>query len=200
VFIDMAIGNLDGTTNTMGGAEIQLGDRAYVKNALAELPGTIDLAFNRATNELSLLNAVPIKKSGKVVGFLTGRSDGTALSEIIDDTGSGESGCGYIINGEGTVIAHPDRDLVLSEFNAIEAVKEDKSLKSVAGLIETILVGKSGISNYSYDGNDLYAGYSPIEGTDWTLVIVAKEDEVLGAISHMRNSIIILIIFAGKKR
>lgn len=58
IFIDMAIGSLDGTANTMGGAQIQLGDREYVKNALAGLPGTIDMTPNRATNELSLLNAV----------------------------------------------------------------------------------------------------------------------------------------------
>lgn len=195
-FLDMAIGSLDGTTNTMEGTQIQLGDRGYVKNTLAGLPGTIDLTFNRATNELNLLNAVPIKKAGKIVGFLTGRSDGTALSELIDDTGSGESGYGYIINGEGTVIAHPNREMVLSQFNAIEAVKEDESLKSVAVLVETILEEKSGISNYSYEGNDLYAGYSSIEGTDWTLVIVANEDEILGSISTMRNSVISLIILA----
>ena len=195
-FLEMAIGTLDGTTNTMEGAQIQLGDREYIKNALAELPGTMDLAFNRGTNELSLLNAVPIRKSGQIAGFLTGRSDGAALSELIDDTGSGETGYGYIINGEGTVIAHPNRDMVLSQFNAIEAAKEDKSLNSVATLIETILEEKSGISNYSYDGNDLYAGYNPIEGTDWILVIVANEDEVLGSISLMRNNMIILIIFA----
>lgn len=192
-FIDMGIGGLDGTTLIISGAQINLGDRQYVKNALADLPGTMDLTLNRATNELNLLSAVPIKRGGKTVGFLNGCSDGNALSEIVDDTGFGENGYGYIMNGVGTVIAHQNRNLVLDQNNAIELVKEDKSMESLAKLTERMIDEKSGIGDYSYNGNELYAGYAPIEGTDWIFVIVADKNEVLAAIPTMRNSIFALV-------
>ena len=63
--------------------------------------------------------AAPIHNDGIVVGALIGRRDGNALSEITDDTGYGENGYGYIIDKKGTVIAHPDRERVLNQFNPI---------------------------------------------------------------------------------
>ena len=49
---------------------------------------------------------------------------------------------------------------------------------------------KSGVSTYSFDGKDLYAGYAPIKGTDWTMVIVANQDEVLKEIPTMTRNIV----------
>ena len=193
-FIGMSLGGLDGKARTMEGVQVDLGDRQYVKNALADTSGTIDLVVDRVSNELSLLSAVPIKKEGEIVGFLNGRSDGNALSEIVDETGFGETGYGYILNGEGTVIAHPNREMVITQNNALEMAKENKALESIAELTRKVLDEKSGISDYAYNGNELYAGYEAIEGTDWVLVITANKDEVLKAIPVMQNRVAILLI------
>lgn len=192
-FLDIAVSHANGTTYIVDGTTIQLGDRDYIKKALGGKASVSDLTVNRATNDLSLLYAAPIVKDGKIVATLTGRSDGNSLSDIIKDTGFGNSGYGYIINSEGTTIAHPNKDMVLGQYNAIEKVKDDDSLKSLVILIETILEEKAGVTDYSFNGEDLCAGYAPIEGTDWTLVITANEDEVLSAIPAMRSSIITLI-------
>ena len=60
--------------------------------------------------------------------------------------GYGENGYGYIINGNGTIIAHPDREKVINQFNPIEEAKNDKSMESHAELIEKALAERNGTS------------------------------------------------------
>jgi len=142
--------------------------------------------------------ATPIEKNGKIVGALIGRRDGNALSMITDDAGFGNSGYGYIINSSGIVVAHPDREKVINQFNPIEESKNNESLKSSADLFEKILVEKTGVSDYSFEGNNLYAGYAPIEGSEWIFIITANQDEVLSSIPELENSImnVLLIVLA----
>jgi len=192
-FLDIGVVYPNGTTYLASGGTIQLGDRDYIKRAFNGEVTVSDLTINRATNELSLLYAAPIKNNGKIVGVLVGQRDGNALSNIIDGTGFGENGYAYMINNIGTVVAHPNRDRVINQFNPIEEVKNNINQKSVAELFEKILKEKEGISSYSFEGNDLYAGYAPIENSDWMLIITANEKEVLSAIPKMRTNIIVSV-------
>lgn len=192
-FLDFAVIEPNGTAYLLDGGTAPLGDRDYVVRAFKGERSFSDVTVNRVTNELSLLYAVPIDDNGKIVGVLVGRSDGVALSNTIDDTGYGNSGYAYIINREGTVIAHPNRDRVLNQYNPIEESKNDESQKSVAELFERILQEEAGVSSYSFEGNDLYAGYTPIDGTDWTIVITALREEALFAIPQLQKSIVVIM-------
>jgi methyl-accepting chemotaxis protein len=193
-FIVLGVVQLDGTTNYSDGSTSQLGDRDYIKKALSGEINVSDLLVSKVTNSVVLMYAAPIKQDGKVVGALIGRRDGNALSEITDDTGYGESGYAYIINDKGIVVAHKDREKVLNQFDPIELSKNDDSLKSLATEFEKILKEKTGISSYTFDGNDLYAAYSPIKDSNWTLVITANKNEVLSEMSSLANIIMIIMV------
>ncbi len=194
-FLGIAVVQPDGTAHYSDGTISQLADRDYVNKALNGENNVSDLIVSRVTNSIVVMYAVPIERDGKVVGALIGRRDSTALSAITDDTGFGTSGYGYIINNNGTVVAHPDREKVLSQFNPIEAVKNDESLKPVADLFEKILSEKTGTGTYTYEGDELYAGYAPIEGSEWNIVITADKDEVLSAIPELVGIITKVLIF-----
>ena len=193
-FLDIAVVKPNGEAKYSDGTVSQLGEREYVKKALAGESNVSDLILSKVTNEVVLMYAAPIEKGGKIVGALVGRRDGNALSLIADDTGFGDSGYGYMINGSGTIIAHPDREMVMSQFNPIEGSKNDKTLISIANLFDKVLGEKSGVSNYSYNGSDLYAGYAPIEGSDWIFIITANQNEVLSAIPQLQSVIIKVLI------
>lgn len=192
-FLDLAVVQPDGSAYYSGGNVNQLGDRDYIKKALAGETNVSDLIVSRVTNEVVLMYAVPIKKDGNVVGVLIGRRDGNALSDIVDDAGFGNEGYGYMINSQGTVVAHPNREMVLNQFNPIEENKNDPSLTSLASLFEKVLADKEGVSSYSFNNQDLYAAYTPIDASDWIFVITANEEEVLSAIPALQKDILILI-------
>ncbi len=189
-FLEIAVVKMDGTASYPDGTTSELGDRDYVQKALKGETNVSDVIISKVTNEPVIMIATPIHDGGKVVGALIARRDGNALSEIVDDTGYGQNGYGYIINSKGTVIAHPDRDKVLNQFNPIEEVKENPALSSLSALFQKVTAEKTGINSYTYEGRDLYAGYAPIEGTDWIFVITADKNEVLSAIPVMQNTIL----------
>jgi len=208
-FADIAVVEPDGTAYYSSGATSQLGDRDYIKKALSGETNVSDLLISRVTNEIVFMYATPIMKDGKVVGALIGRREGNTLSEILQDVIYGNEGYGYIINDKGTVVAHPDGDKVTNQWNPIEEAKNDESQKSVALHFEKILQERTGVSQYSYQGNDLYSAYKPIEGTNWIIVITANKNDVLSAIPEILIDIvvavtiilivsIILVYFIGK--
>ncbi len=194
-FLDIAVVYPDGKAYYSSGTVSNLGDREYVKKALSGEPNVSDLIMSKITNQVVLMYATPIEKDGKVVGALVGRRDGNALSLITDDAGFGESGYGYIINNSGTVVAHPDREKVMNQFNPILGVKNEESLTSLATLFEKVIGEKTGVSDYTFEGNNLYAGYAPIEGSNWIFIITANQEEVLSSIPELQ-SIILKVLLA----
>ncbi|WP_353096454.1 methyl-accepting chemotaxis protein [Tissierella praeacuta] len=192
-FIELAISHPDGSTYSPDGTIIQLGDRPYLKNALSGNTSVSDLLVTRAVNQLNLLYATPIKKDGQIVAALSTRADGNILSELIADISFGQTGYSYMLNSAGNVVAHPNKELVLEQSNAIEQAKDDESVKEVAKLTEKIIEERSGVSNYSFNGKKLYAGYAPVEGTNWTFVITADEAEILDSIPAMKKNVIVSI-------
>ncbi len=197
-FLDLGIVGFDGIAYYTDGSVENLAGRDHVLLALDGEASISDVVPEGVSGKTIMRYVVPIERYGRVVGALIGRRDGENLSLITDDIGYGERGYSYVINNKGTVIAHPNREMVLDLFNPIYDMETDKSLESVGKLFEKILAEREGLSEYTFNGQDLYAGYAPIEGTEWTLVITANVEEVLGAIPSMRNRIILatLLIIA----
>ena len=193
-FLDLAIVQLDGTAYYSGGNISQLGDREYVQKALKGETNISDLLISKVTNDIVLMYATPIKRDGKVIGALIGRREGEAVSKITDDVGYGKEGYGYIINNNGTVVGHTDREKVVKQFTPIEEAKSDKSLTSLAAMFEKILAEKKGVGTYSFNKNKLYAGYAPIEDSNWIVVITANQNEVLSAIPTLQQNIAMIMI------
>lgn len=197
-FLALAVVTPDGTAYYSDGTTAQLGDRSYVKKAFGGEANVSDLIVSSVTNDIVLMYAAPIERDGNVVGVLIGRRDGNALSNITDDMAFGEKGYAYMINDLGTVVAHPNRERVISQWNPIEEAKNDDSLKVVAEHMSKVLEEKRGINTYHFEGNSLYSAYAPIEGSNWIIVTVANEGEVLSAIPGLKNRVLLtsLIILA----
>lgn len=196
-FMDIAVVDMNGIAKYSDGTTSELGDRDYIQKALKGETNVSDVLISKVTNQPVIMIAAPIFRNEKVVGALIGRRDGNALSDIVDDTGYGKNGYGYIINSKGTVIAHPEREKVLSQFNPIDEAENDPSLTSLSNLFKVVTTQKNGVKSYNYNGKDLYAGFTAIEGTDWIFVITADQKEVLSAIPILRNTItaITFVIF-----
>lgn len=194
-YLDMAIVTPTGqATYVTSGDTADLSDRAYIKKALAGEMNVSDVLISKVTNSAVLMYAVPIVKDSRVIGALIGRRDGNSLSEITDEMGFGDKGYAYIINDKGIVVAHENREFVMTQFQPIEAVKTDETLAPVAKAFEEMLQNKSGIGSYSYKGDDLYNAYEPIVGTNWTLVNTAFKSEVLAGVKSLVFTLMIVII------
>ncbi len=194
-FLDLGVMDMNGNVNYVSGTSSQIGSTDPV---LKVLDGKLITNFmvDFKTNTIIIVFATPIMQEGKVVGALLGRSDGNTLSNITDDISYGENGYAYMINGEGTVIAHPDRELVLQQYNFIEAAKDDEALKPMADITEQMILNKAGETNLNQRGEEAICGFAPVPDTDWILVLRADQEEVLSSLPIILRSIVIVTILA----
>jgi methyl-accepting chemotaxis protein len=192
-FLDLAIVLPDGTAHYTDGTQSQLGDRDYIKKAQNGQANISDVLISKVTGEPVIMVAVPIKKGNAVVGVLIGRRDGNALSAITADTGYGKKGYAYMINNAGQVIAHPNKEMVLSQFNPIN---EPESYPSLSKAIQTIIEERYGYIGYEFNDESLVTGFDEIRGTDWIIVVTANEAEVLSPIGILQGKILLVVAIA----
>ncbi|MGB4658501.1 MAG: methyl-accepting chemotaxis protein [Mobilitalea sp.] len=200
-FLDLGIVQPDGTTTYTDGSESNLADRSYVIKAFEGETNISDVIISRVTNEPVIMVAAPIRNGDKVVGVLVGRKDGNTLSEIISGNGYGEKGYAYIVNAAGTIIAHPDKNFVLTQFNAIDQAVTNPAYTDLAATMKEITAQKDGFIEYEdldaeLNTTDVYAGFALIEGKDWIFINAANKEELFKPINDLKRTMIFLVIGA----
>ncbi|NLM25538.1 MAG: methyl-accepting chemotaxis protein [Firmicutes bacterium] len=182
-FLELGVVDTSGVARYANSPAANLGDRDYVQKAFQGQSVISDLLISRVTNSLVLMYAVPIKNNGRVVGVLIARRDGAVLSEITDDFGFGDSGWAFVLNDQGTFVAHPNRDYVYAQLNIYA---EDEQLKPVAKAIDSVGLGRRGVVRFSSDGVTRLSGLAPIPSTGWTVGVGVLESEVLQGTRNFR--------------
>ncbi|SMP40126.1 methyl-accepting chemotaxis protein [Anoxynatronum buryatiense] len=197
-FLDMAVVTPNGVASyVLGDNTAELGDRTYVKRAFEGEQNISDVIISRVTDSAVLMLAVPIEVNGRVAGVLIGRKDGNALSELTNQMGYGNEGYAYVVNRQGVVMSHPNRDFVMDQFSPNEAVKENPIYQPLADFSDFILAEESGIGSYRFNQVDSSAAFTPIPGTDWILVNTANQLEALAGLNALRYTIFIAtLLFA----
>ncbi|RQD68091.1 MAG: methyl-accepting chemotaxis protein [Tindallia sp. MSAO_Bac2] len=193
---DLAIINAQGFAQYVQSANVaNYSDMPFAQQALSGNVFVSDVMIDRQTEDAYITYAVPIMRNNEVLGALIAQQDAQVLTETISTMGFGDSGYAYIINDEGRIVAHENWEYVTNQFMPMEDTEEDPSLLPLASAFEQILVTESGVGSYEFEGNDLYQGYYPIDGTNWYLVTVAHRDEVLAGLTSLQG--MLLMITAG---
>lgn len=196
-YLDIAVVTPDGMAHyVLTGETTDLGERDYIKKALAGEPNVSDVIISKVTNSAVIMYAAPIQRNGEVVGALIGRRDGAALNEITDELGVGERGYAFIIGPDSTFFSHPNRDNVLDQVNAYTHIEEDGPLKDFGVELKKLGIGNTGHLRYVYEGESRLTSMVPIPGSSWILGIGNYENDVLKDINSLRNflNIVALVV------
>ncbi|WP_238883445.1 methyl-accepting chemotaxis protein [Clostridium sp. YIM B02551] len=190
----MTIVDIDGNAITTNGGTANISDLDYFKTAMAGKRAVSDPFKSKITNDLIVAYAVPIKDNDRVKGVLVSVRDGNELSALINDIKFGSNGEAAMINKNGNIIAHKDKNLVIKMYNVFEEVKKDSGLTSLAELEKQMIEGKQGVGEYTFNGMTKYMGYAPVEGTNWSLSITAPKSEVMAKVDSLLKTVSILSI------
>lgn len=152
-------------------------DREYFKTAMQGKSCVSEPLISKTTGKLSVIIAAPLWKNGKVdsevVGVVFVVPEETFLNDIMVAIKISTNGYAYMLNNQGTVIAHKNMDLVTKE-NSMEESKTDSSLKAVAKLEGKMVAGETGYGTYRYGGIKKIMAYTPVENTNgWSIAITA---------------------------
>ena len=189
-FGEVSFANAKGTPYDI--ETVNLSERDYFKSAINRVAYISSPLVNQKDNTTVLYVAAKIE-NGKHNGIIFGKLPNDEFSKIIQNVEIGEKGYGFIINKEGTIVAHKDNSRVESFTNYITLSQEDASYKEYANAISKMLNEKMGTLELRVEGAKKYVAFKPIENTDgWILAMVADKGEMLS--SYYSGQIILLIV------
>jgi methyl-accepting chemotaxis protein len=194
IFSDMFVVNKNGDAQCITGSEANVSNREYFKQAMKGNTYFSNLLYSESLKEFIFFVSAPIK-GNNVEGTVVGCIKAEYLSNAIKDI-SLKNGRAFIINNEGTTIAHPDINRVLEQDNLIEMAKSDSKLKQFSEVINNMIKGEQGTDRYVYQGIKYYCGYYPIGDTGWSIAITALEDKIFEEVFHLRRNLCIMIMVA----
>ena len=121
--------------------------------------------------KLGITMGMPVKEDGETTLFVVGVYKYDTLNDVISSINLGKHGTAYMVNREGTVVGHPDQS----------RVREGSTLAGLSGgneeAVSRVTTGETGAAEFIVDGEELLVAFSPIRGTQWSLVIqVPKSD------------------------
>lgn len=162
---------------------VPLARASYSQAAFDGKLAVSDVTISQAINRPVVMLASPIfandEPGAPVSGVLMARQDGNALSDIVDEIETRyPSGFAFMINNEGTIIAHPDHDKVLNQFNILKEAEKDPSLKSMADMAALAIRERIGNGYYKLDGISYKGSFAEVPGRPWILFVVIEEDEI----------------------
>ncbi len=183
-------------------------DRDYYAAVKDEAPFISDIIVGRVTSQDGVFLAHPVlTEEGEVVGMSNMKLDvENNVRKTIDDVSVGQEGIAYLVDQDGVIIAHPNRDLLyhsLGELSseAVEAigaserfgVEEDEQPRIPESLrmgdLAAVLIAAQGGGSYRYysplDQRYHIVGYTPLEAHTWTVVVDLPEDQFLAPLQRL---------------
>ena len=166
---------------------------------------------------------IPMYRGGGLVGIFAADIKLDALSDLAEQYSSEEnSKTVFILDGEGNLVAHPDRKYVEELYNYSNYTKT-VSVKDASGkvqteadgtiitkeeklecsdsfkkMIEDALAHKQGKTLVVIDGHKYYASYSPIDlngsSTPWAVVTVQRRSALLMPLYVMMGTLLVLTV------
>ncbi|GAB6111884.1 methyl-accepting chemotaxis protein [Desulfomicrobium salsuginis] len=186
-YLGMGIVDPDGLARYSDESSANLNDREYFRQALVGRTTFSSVIISKVTSKPVIMVATPIMDNASVIrGVLIARLDANLLSDITDGIKFGQNGYSYIVDGNGALIAHANRQFVLDQRNFIEEGKTNSDFADVAKMLHRMTKGEAGFEQYPFMGKDRFFGFAPIESTGWSIAVGGYAEEILAPIHEMR--------------
>ena len=120
---------------------------------------------------LGVMMGMPVKEDGETVLYVMGVYKYDTLNDVISSINLGRNGMAYVVNQEGVVIGHPDQSVALNRSSLAQLSSGNSDA------VERVTTGETGATEFSVGGKRMLVAFSPVRGTQWSLVIqIPKAD------------------------
>ena len=125
----------------------------------------------RFQEHLGITMGMPVKENGETILYIVGVYKYDTLNDVISSINLGRHGMAYMVNHEGVVTGHPDQSIVLSGSSMAQLCGGDQET------VRRVTSAETGAAEFSVDGKTVLAAFSPVRGTQWSLILqVPKAD------------------------
>jgi methyl-accepting chemotaxis protein len=196
-FRDVSVSDASGKTYN----DTDISDREYFQQAITGETYISSIMLRKTDNSIVMFVAAKLNNGTGYDGIVYCALDYMMFSEAVSAVEIGQKGYGFVVDGNGLLIANRDIDQVNAFTNYIELGKEDESYAEMAQLVANMITGKSDFSSLTIDNEKSYVSYTPIpESDNWSLGVVSNKSEMLS--TFYSNLIInigaaVILIIAG---
>jgi len=152
---------------------------------------------SKTTGLPTIFMVAPIKDERNVPQGLVGAGISLQyVQKIAENMKFGKTGYGIMIAKDGTLIQHPDKEMVMKT----KIIENDNP--SIRELGKRMLEGKPGIFRYAFNGEQKIAFFQPIPVTGWAVATVVSESEFFAPAATMikvlvSSIIIVMLLVSG---
>jgi methyl-accepting chemotaxis protein len=194
-YTNLMIADTRGIAHSTTGDTIDVKERDYFIKALSGNNSVSDPIVSKTDGSMVVAFAVPIKEGNSIIGVLIAGRDGNELSNFTNEMQYGEQEI-FMINNKGITVASKDKSRVLDMFNIYDEYKANPALEGLYNVQMKMAEGEQGVAEYAFNGVTKYAGYYPVEGTNWSLGITAPKSLVMAKVNNLgKTMLIVSIIF-----
>ncbi|MCR5123668.1 MAG: HAMP domain-containing protein [Treponema sp.] len=181
----------DGSARTDIGTETEISSRDYFQAVMKN--GKDDFVDNpvisKTTGEPVIHITRALKdRNGKTFAMIAGVVTVNHLMDEINEIKIGEGGYAYLLSGEGLVMAHPQKELVMKKNFITDATNGDENL----AIAKEMVAGKSGTgwkNSNTHKGKDFIV-YTPITGTPWSLALTIPDNQIYDLIKQIQGMLL----------
>ena len=164
-------------------------DKVHYKKAINGEMAFTKVTHSPVNNKPSIRIYFPVENKGEVLGVLVGDIDFSYPTEkFISNIKIGKTGYGFVVGQDGTILSHPETDLVLKE--SVNALSYGKYIMS----------GGEGVVEYKSESVHQILGFVKMPETDWVIAVNVFKDElmesanIVGKMNAVAAIMIILVL------
>ncbi|MDE7323322.1 MAG: HAMP domain-containing protein [Lachnospiraceae bacterium] len=120
-------------------------------------------------DKLGITMGMPVTENGETALYLVGVYKYDTLNDVISSINLGEHSTAYMIDRNGIITGHTDQSLVLAGSTLSQLGGEN------AETLSRITAGETGATKFPVNGEQILVAFSPIRGTQWSLVLHIPE-------------------------
>ena len=167
---------------------VDVGTRDYFTKASTTGETAIsDVVISKATGNPSLVVAVPLYDNDTFVGVFGIPMDFNQLTQLLIERTDGVNFNYFILNSQGVVIAHENKEL-LFKLNFAEGNASQKKA------FEKMSDGDASYSFYEFDGVDKVMAFTTYQEQNWHICTAYTVDDYMKPVYEFITTIIICII------
>jgi methyl-accepting chemotaxis protein len=159
--------------------------RDYIQAAMGGNVNVGSVTKSKATGNTVLTFGAPIySRSKEIIGIVGLIVNISFLTDKVAATKLGKTGYGYGIDKTGLVIAHPNKDYILS-LNLAET-------EGMKKFIPRMIAGESGSDPYIFKGVKKVAGFAPVPLAGWSICMTQDYSEFMAPAYHLMWIVLII--------
>lgn len=194
-YLDVGVATLDGNMKQISGKAANISDRNYFKTALQGKNYISDPIVNKSDKNVVIAVVAPIRNAhNKIVGVLLASYDAQKLCALTNQIKFGKESYAFMIDKQGTIIAHPRYELVRNMNNDFVSLNNDPDLGQLVALEKRMVKGETGYGSYTYQGIQNEMGFAPVDGTEWSIAVVSQTNALMSPLAKTRKTIIFITI------